>query len=55
MMFEYFIHNMSSAEGKAAYDKFLKITTDSKQDLMTSADYDEIVIEDPYNIFLKAV
>jgi hypothetical protein len=55
MMFEYFINNMDNAEGKAAYDSFLKKTEGSKEDLMINAGYEEIVIEDMYDLFLKAV
>ena len=55
MMFEYFINNMDTPQGKAAYDSFLKLTEASKEDLMVHAGYDEIVIEDMYDLMLKAV
>jgi hypothetical protein len=54
-MFEYFIDNMDTPQGKAAYDSFLKLTEASKEDLMVNAGYDEIVIEDMYDLMLKAV
>jgi hypothetical protein len=46
---------MKKPEGKAAYESFLKFTTDSKEDLMINAGYEEIVIEDFYNMLLTAV
>ena len=51
-LFEYLVLNKEDA---ALYEKIKKITADSKQDLMTNAGYDEIVIEDFYDAFLAAV
>ena len=52
-LFEHLILNKE--QDKELYEKIKKITEDSKQDLMTNAGYDEIVIEDFYDAFKDAV
>ena len=41
-------------EDKTQYNKLIGIIEGSKQDLMTNAGYDEIVIEDFYDTLLDA-
>ena len=53
-LFEHFILSKETEKGKAEYDKFLKILTDSKADLVTVG-YDEIAIEDFYDTTLDEV
>lgn len=40
-------------EYKSQYQNLVKIVEDSKKDLSTNAGYEEIVIEDFYNVFLE--
>ena len=40
---------------KTQYDNFVKIIEESKNDLSTNAGYEEIVIEDFYDVFLENV
>jgi len=42
-------------EYKTQYDNFVKIIEESKKDLSTNAGYEEIVIEDFYDVFLENV
>ena len=49
-LFEHYSLHMETH--KAQYDKLIKIVEDSKDDLVTNAGYDSIVIEDFHEIFL---
>lgn len=49
-MFEHFI--IAKSEDKANYERVLAVLERSKQDLMDIG-YDEIVIEDFYDIFVE--
>ena len=40
-------------EYKSQYDNLIKIIEESKKDLSTNAGYEEIVIEDFYDVFLE--
>ena len=40
-------------EYKSQYEKLIKIIEESKKDLSTNAGYEEIVIEDFYDVFLE--
>lgn len=54
-LFEYYALNLKDPAVKGNYDKLIKIVTESKDDLVANAGYDEIVIEDFYDTFLGAV
>lgn len=42
-------------EYKTQYENLIKIIEESKKDLCTNAGYEEIVIEDFYDVFLENV
>lgn len=54
-MFEHFALSLKDNAENANYEKLIKITKDSKQDLISNGGYDEIVIEDFYDCFLGAI
>ena len=54
-MLQLFEHCILNREDRSLYDKVKKITAESKEDLMTNAGYDEIVIEDFFDAFKDAV
>ena len=50
-----FEHLITNTEDRTLLEKIKNITAESKQDLMTNAGYDEIVIEDFFDAFKLAV
>lgn len=52
-MFEHYALNME--QFKTQYESLIKIVTDSKDDLVKNAGYEEMVIEDFYDVFLEHV
>ena len=50
-MFEHYALHMQ--ENKTQYEKLVKIIEDSKDDLVKNARYEEMVIEDFYDVFLE--
>jgi len=50
-LFEHYALNMQ--QYKSQYDALVKIVEESKEDLSKNAGYDEIVIEDFYDVFLE--
>ena len=51
-LFEYCINNK---EDRSVLNKIIRITEESKEDLMINAGYDELVVADFFNAFKKAV
>ena len=54
-LFEHYALNLHEGKYKAQYDQLLKIVEESKEDLTKNAGYDDIVIEDFYDVFLENV
>jgi len=54
-LFQLFEHLITNTADRTLLEKIKRITADSKQDLMTNAGYDEIVIEDFFDAFSDAV
>jgi len=54
-LFQLFEHCITNTQDRSLLEKVKRITDESKQDLMTNAGYDEIVIEDFYDSFKEAV
>ena len=52
-LFEHYALNME--QFKTQYESLIKIVTDSKDDLVKNAGYEEMVIEDFYDVFLDHV
>lgn len=52
-MFEHYALHMQ--ENKTQYDNLVKIVEESKDDLVKNAGYEEMVIEDFYDVFLDHV
>lgn len=57
-LFEYYANHLApnspdKAATKVQYEKFIAIIEASKKDLVDNAGYDEIVIEDFYDVFLE--
>lgn len=50
-MFEHFI----KCADKTQYTKFIEVVEQSKEDLMKNAGYDEIAIEDFYDLFMESI
>jgi ubiquitin thioesterase protein OTUB1 len=54
-LFQLFEHLILQKEDRTLFNKIKQITEASKQDLMTNAGYDEIVIVDFYDAFIDAI
>lgn len=46
---------LKEGQYKAQYDKLIGIVEGSKKDMVDNGGYDEIVIEDFYDVFLEAL
>ena len=54
-LFQLFEHCITNTEDRSLLEKIKRITDASKEDLMTNAGYDEIVIEDFFDAFKDTV
>jgi len=54
-LFQLFEHIIEQPDDRTLFNKIKQITEASKQDLMTNAGYDEIVIADFYDAFIEAL
>ena len=54
-LFQLFEHLITQTEDRTLYNKVKAVTEASKEDLMTNAGYDEIVISDFYDAFSEAI